>query len=87
MKMHDARLFFSLRSRMFPCKKNFPSDPINVATKWLCNSCFAVDNQSHILVCPAYKKLREGKSIESDEDVVDYYRKVLNIRTKLDIQQ
>ena len=27
MKMHDARLHFSLRSRMFKCKMNFLNDP------------------------------------------------------------
>ena len=86
MNMHDGRMHFRLRSKMFPCKANFKNDPENVASKWLCKACLQVDSQSHILTCSAYKQLREGKSLSSDQDVVDYYRKVLRIRTKLNIE-
>ena len=44
-----------------------------------------VDSQSHLMFCPAFQDLREGKSLESDEDVVDYVRKVLTIREKLEL--
>ena len=87
MNMHDARINFQLRSKMFPCKNNFKNDPENTASKWLCKVCMQVDSQSHILTCSAYKQLREGKSLDSDQDIVDYYKKVLRIRTKLNIDQ
>ena len=35
--------------------------------------------------CPAFKELREGKSMDSDIDIVNYFRKVLKIREKLDL--
>ena len=87
MNIFDARMFIRLRSKMFPCKENFPSDPINVADKWLCKACGVVDSQSHILNCAAYEELRQGKSLSSDKDMVEYYRKVLQIRSKLNIDQ
>ena len=82
MNIHDARMFIRLRSKMFPCKENFPSDPVNVAEK-----CMVVNSQSHILNCPAYKHLRKGKTLSFDLDVVQYYQKVLKIRSKLNIDQ
>ena len=55
MNMHDARIKFQLRSKMFPCKNNFKNDPENTASKWLCKVCMQVDSQSHILTCSAWK--------------------------------
>ena len=66
-------------------KMNQPSDKTNKATLWECNGCGNVDTQAHILWCPAYQELRVGKSLEDDADLVEYYRKVLLIREKLDI--
>ena len=64
---------------------NQPSNPVNRATLWKCTGCGYVDSQAHILWCPAYQELREGKSLSSDIDLVEYYRKVLAIRDKLDL--
>ena len=79
---------FSLRTHMFKCKMNFMNDPAYKAEMWRCNSCeTCIDSQSHILYCPAYKELREGKSLTSDEDIVNYFREVMIIRTKLDLNK
>ena len=79
--MHDARLHFSLRSRMFKCKMNFLNDPKYKSDQWRCDDCLrCVDSQSHILYCSAYQHLREGKSLKSDQDIVDYFRNVLKLR-------
>ena len=86
MKVKDARENFRLRTKMFKCKMNQSSDPTNRATLWKCTGCACVDTQAHIMWCPAYQELREGKSLTSDIDVVDYYRKVLAIREKLDLK-
>lgn len=85
MKMSDARVHFRVRTRMIRCKMNQPSDPINKATLWQCTGCGNVDTQSHILYCPAYQELREGKSLSSDEDIVHYFRKVMSIREELQL--
>ena len=83
MKMQDARVNFSLRSRMYECKMNFLNNPVFKAEMWRCDSCQScVDSQSHILYCPAYQQLREGKSLSSDQDIVSYFQEVLAIRLK-----
>ena len=88
MKMHDARVNFSLHSRMFNCKMNYLNNPVFKAEMWQCDSCQScVDSQSHILYCPAYQQLREGKSLSSDQDIVSYFQEVLAIRLKLNLNK
>lgn len=87
MSMKDARMMMRIRGRMVKCKMNFSSERVNIETSWKCRACCsgAIETQSHILYCEAYKPLREGKSLSSDEDIVDYYRKVSELREKLGI--
>ena len=88
MSMRNTRLHFSLRTWMFPCKMNYMNNPKYKAELWSCDSCETlIDSQSHILYCPAYKQLREGKSLTSDSDIVEYFKKVLEIRTKLNLNK
>ena len=87
MNMQDARTILRVRSRMVPCKMNISSKRENVETSWKCHSCISgsIETQSHILYCEAYRGLREGKSLSSDKDIVEYLRKVIEIRDKLGI--
>ena len=88
MSMWNARLNFSLRTQMFPCKMNNMNSPKFKADLWLCDSFETlINSQSHILYCPAYKQMREGKSLTSDSDIVEYFKKVLEIRTKLNLNK
>jgi hypothetical protein len=73
---------------MFPCKMNYMNNPKYKSELWSCDSCEThIDSQSHILYCPAYKQLREGKSLTSDSDVVEYFKKVVEIRMKLNLNK
>ena len=87
MSMQDARMMMRIRSRMIKCKMNFSSERVNIETSWKCRACCsgAIETQSHILYCEAYQPLREGKSLSSDEDIVEYLRKVYELREKLGI--
>ena len=88
MNMHDARIDFQLRSRMFQCKINFANNPKYKAEMWRCGSCETlIDSQSHILYCPAYAMLRDGKSLSCDQDIVNYFKQVLEIRMKLNLDK
>ena len=88
MKLQDARVNFSLRSRMYDCKMNSLNNPVFKAEMWRCDSCWScVDSQSHILYCPAYQQLREGKSLSSDQDIVSYSKEILAIRLKLNLKK
>ena len=46
-----------------------------------------IETQDHILWCPAYHELREGKSLESDKDLIEYFGKVMKIREKLNLNK
>ena len=60
----------------------------NAENMWVCSSCqSAIETQDHVLFCPAYAQLREGKSLDSDKDLSDYLMKVLVIREKLNISK
>ena len=80
MSLNESLLFFRIRTRMIRCKMNQSSDSLNKASLWRCEDCGYVDSQSHIIHCPAYQEFREGKSLNSDSEMVEYSRKVLKIR-------
>ena len=80
MDLFKARTFFRIRTKMIKCAMNQSSDAGNRAALWKCKACGYVDTQTHILHCPRFIDLREGKSLESDQDLVEYFSKVLKIR-------
>ena len=84
MNMHDARLHFRIRTKTIKCKMNQPSDRFNKENLWRCPACGNIDTQKHIKWCPAFKELREGRSLNSDSDLVGYFKDVLKIREKYD---
>ena len=80
MSMADAQINFRIRSRMIDTMMNQQSDKTNTNGLWKCNECGNVDSQSHIVWCPFFADLREGKSLQNDVDLVHYFREVLKIR-------
>ena len=80
MSMHDARMMFQIRSSMANTRMNQRSDKNNTKNLWKCRECSNIDSQSHILWCPFFSQLREGKSLDSDEDLVGYFHEVFKIR-------
>ena len=42
----------------------------------------ALDTQEHIMSCPGYSDLREGKNLLSDADLVSYFQQVLQRRSQ-----
>ena len=55
---------------------------------WKCDSCAsAIESQSHVMYCPAYAKLRSGKDLKSDKDLLTYIQQVMDIRTKLKLKK
>ena len=83
LNLADSRLKFALRTKMArTVQANFKGDPIYKSNEWKCHDCKVLDTQEHIVRCPAYTSLRNGKDLESDKDLVDYFRKVIEIRNK-----
>ena len=80
----ESRTMFRARSKMLECKMNFSHDPKFSKDLWMCDSCKrAIDTQSHVMICPAYSKLREGKDVNCDEDLVKYLVEVMKIRERM----
>ena len=47
----------------------------------------SIESQSHLLWCPAYKNLREEKNLNNDDDLLEYVKKVLEIRQDLKLRR
>ena len=86
MTVADARLKFKLRSHMFDAKYNYSHNPQFTKELWRCDSCQrCIETQSHIIWCPAYSNLREGKDLNSDKDLINYMKNVIKYRDKLNL--
>ena len=85
----DARTMFKYRTNMTEhVKMNYSSDPRYKADLWRCDSCqVSIDTQQHVLWCPSYSELRQGKDLSSDKDLTSYLRDVLVIRAKLNLNK
>ena len=85
LKLPDARIKFGIRSKMTKAvQMNFKGDPSFAKNHWKWLHCLTPDTQEHILRCPCYQHLRTGKGMNSDKELVDYFRKIINLREKLD---
>ena len=88
LPLANARETFKFRSKMYDVAFNYKHQGNNAENLWKCTSCqSAIESQDHVLFCPAYAQLREGKSLDSDKDLSDYLMKVLIIREKLKISK
>ena len=88
LTVEDARLKFRLRTMMVEAKFNFKNKKEYSNDLWVCDSCSTnIETQSHLLWCPAYQNLRENKSLDNDQDLINYIKKVLEIRDELKLRR
>ena len=86
--LFDARLRFKIESKMTPTiRMNFQSDSEFTRLLWACPGCSipgdvtgARDTQNHVLICDSYAKFREGRNLNVDEDLVSFFKAVINDR-------
>ena len=81
MNLRNVRTNFRIRSHMIDTKYNKKSDKKYEAELWRCDDCKSLDSQSHIIWCPAFAPLREGRNLKNDNDLVSYFQEVLRIRS------
>ena len=84
LKMHEARTMFRIRTQMMPTKLNMKNNPRFASEQWKCDACKMLDSQSHILWCPFFAPLREGKDVGNDKDLVENFQKVFTIREEFE---
>ena len=82
--IEDARMMFRIRCKMVDVKWNYQNDARYKAELWSCDGCKrTIETQSHVMQCPAYTNLRVGMSLKNDKDIVEYFKRVLEIRQKM----
>ena len=93
MNVLDARLMFKIRTNMVPTvQMNFMSDAGFEENLWTCSGCSHLsssvsvihgnrDTQQHIVTCPGYTSLRDGRNLNCESDLVNYFRDVLKVRS------
>ena len=80
MKLRDARTNFRIRGNMIRTKMNMKNDKKFANELWRCDDCQSMDTQAHIIWCPVFAPLREGKDLKNDSDLVHYYQQVIKFR-------
>ena len=81
MNLVDARLKFSIRAKMTTSvMMNYKGMAEFKKVGWKCQECDEPDTQEHILICPQFEHIRRDKILSYDNDLVDYFRKVISIR-------
>ena len=83
--IENSRVMIRIRSKMVHVKENFKNMYKNRTNGLTCDSCQnqQVESQIHVLVCPAYNKLREGLTLSKQDDLIKYYREVMVLRDKV----
>ena len=88
LKVEDARIKFRLETKMVDAKFNFKNKKNYHSELWQCDSFErAIESQSHLLWCPAYQQLRDGKDLKDDKHLISYIKKVLKIREELSLRR
>ena len=80
--LHVVRETFRARTQLVEgIKGNFKN--LYRGNDLRCQGCRQeVDTQSHVLQCMEYEDLREDMDMKKDDDMIKYFRKVLNRRMK-----
>ena len=79
-KKYITEMFNRIRRNMMPVKMNQVSDKNHAKNLWKCAECGNIDSQTHILWYPFFLTLREGKSLENDTELVEYFKEVFKTR-------
>ena len=80
MKLRDARTYFRIRGNMIMTKINMKNDKKFADELWRGDDCQSMDSHAHIIWCPVFAPLSEGKDLKKDSDLVNYYQQVIKIR-------
>ena len=79
--LEDTRMLFRIRTRMVELKANFKNKPAFRKDGWLCEGCQReVETNCHVMSCQAYEQVRQGLDLDSDKDLVQFFKKVMKIR-------
>ena len=81
--LRDVRDIFRERNFLLPFAGNYPnSKHFKSVTCPACDSSERED-QSHILICDGYTDIRKEYNMEDDDDLLQFYRRVLERRDEM----
>ena len=81
LNLSRARLKFQERALCVEtCRTFFTQDPKNISASFKCFHCPINDFISHWRTCPRYETFRTNRRLSLDEDLLDYYRDIIQLR-------
>ena len=82
--LYSVRKTWEARSYMLRVAGNFPNQKKYQRTGWLCQACDlrVREDQDHLTSCKGYADLRDGKDLDHDSELVDFFRGVMERREK-----
>ena len=82
--LYSARKTWEMRSYMLRVAGNYPGHKKYLATGWQCQACLEQvrEDQDHLTSCSGYSDLIQDKDMENDEDLVDFFSKVMARRER-----
>ena len=80
--LENVKQLFRFKVELTESKMNFKQK--YKEEQLLCDSCEStIDENTHILHCPAYTMLRENRQLNNDTHLAEYIREVMEIRMNL----
>ena len=82
--LHSVRKTWDIRSYMLRVAGNYPGHRKYLATRWHCQACLGQvrEDQDHLTSCSGYSDLLQGRDLDSDEELVDFFTAVMARREK-----
>ena len=88
LRLDEVRTLFRTRTMMIDVKDNLRNRKDYSEDLWVCDSCeTAIESQSHVLWCPAYRELRENKDLSPNKDFAEYMGNFMRIRNELKLRR
>ena len=92
MNLEQGRRKFAIETQMVDTIKfNFMSNKEYEQSNWACDYClehkkiYKPDSMKHVSECENYSQLRQGLNMDQDNDMVNYFIKVVKFRNNLTI--
>ena len=84
--LNSARILFRYRVELFEAKSNFKNK--YQRDNMLCDSCESeICDNTHVLFCPSYSQLREGKCLNNNQHLAEYLQKSFGNTNQAKVEQ
>ena len=83
--LYTARKTWEVRSHMLDLAGNYPGHKKYEQSDWKCQACNQQvrEDQEHVTQCEGYEDLRREKDLANEEDLVQFFTKVMKRRHEM----